>query len=64
MYRHLQGRWVEYVDDVKGVATPVDYFSLPKMGHHGNSHMMMMDTNSNVVATLIEQWIKAATPGE
>lgn len=64
MYQRLQGRWVEHVDGVKAAGTSAEYFSLPKMGHPGNSHMMMMDTNSGVVAALIGQWINAATAGE
>lgn len=35
----------------------VDTFELPKMGIKGNTHMMMMDRNSDDVAKLINDWI-------
>jgi hypothetical protein len=30
---------------------------LPAIGVRGNSHMLMMDTNSNLVASLIQKWL-------
>jgi len=30
---------------------------LPDVGIKGNSHMVMMDKNSNVVADLIQKWL-------
>ncbi|MDH2340956.1 hypothetical protein QCM77_31770 [Bradyrhizobium sp. SSUT18] len=36
----------------------VDTFELPKMGIKGNTHMMMMDRNSDDVANLINEWIE------
>jgi hypothetical protein len=32
-------------------------FDLPKMGVAGNTHMMMMDRNSDQVAALIQKWM-------
>jgi len=34
-----------------------DTFDLPKMGITGNTHMMMMDRNSDEVAKLINDWL-------
>jgi pimeloyl-ACP methyl ester carboxylesterase len=35
----------------------VDTFDLPKMGIKGNTHMLMMDRNSDDVAKLVHEWI-------
>jgi pimeloyl-ACP methyl ester carboxylesterase len=35
----------------------VDTFDLPKMGVKGNTHMLMMDRNSDEVAKLVADWI-------
>jgi pimeloyl-ACP methyl ester carboxylesterase len=35
----------------------VDTMDLPKMGIKGNSHMMMMDKNSDQIASLIQGWL-------
>jgi pimeloyl-ACP methyl ester carboxylesterase len=35
----------------------VDTFELPKMGIRGNTHMMMMDRNSDDIARLVSDWI-------
>jgi hypothetical protein len=36
----------------------VDTYELPKMGIKGNTHMMMMDRNSDVIAKLVADWIE------
>jgi len=35
----------------------VDTLDLPARGIHGNSHMLMMDRNSDQVAGLIQDWL-------
>lgn len=35
----------------------VDMLSLPEHGIHGNSHMLMMDRNSDEVAALVSAWL-------
>jgi pimeloyl-ACP methyl ester carboxylesterase len=35
----------------------VDRIDLPKAGHRGNSHMLMMDRNSDQVAQLVQDWM-------
>jgi len=36
-----------------------DELSLPARGIAGNSHMLMMDQNSDQVAALVQEWIAA-----
>jgi hypothetical protein len=42
---------------LRAQAVTVDEMDLPAMGIAGNSHMLMMDTNSNLVASLIQEWL-------
>ena len=37
----------------------VDYLSLPSVGEHGNSHMLMMDRNHYAVAQRVNEWLEA-----
>ena len=34
-----------------------DWYDLPKMGVAGNTHMLMMDKNSDQVAQMIQKWM-------
>jgi hypothetical protein len=47
-------RWGQAVAAAGG---KVDTFELPKMGIKGNTHMMMMDRNSDDIAKLVGDWI-------
>ena len=47
--------WQERIRAVGGVADTLD---LPAEGIRGNSHMLMMDTNSDEVAARIQQWME------
>lgn len=47
----------EYGKALVAAGGKVDVVSLPAAGIKGNSHMMMMDTNSDEIAKLINQWI-------
>lgn len=47
--------WQDRIQAVGGV---VDTLDLPATGIRGNSHMMMMDTNSDEVATRIQRWME------
>jgi pimeloyl-ACP methyl ester carboxylesterase len=49
-------RWQAAITGAGGKADTLD---LPARGIRGNSHMMMMDTNSDQVAGLIQDWIAA-----
>ncbi|HET6499648.1 MAG TPA: alpha/beta fold hydrolase [Amycolatopsis sp.] len=65
LYRHLRARWHTYLDDVRSLGARADFYDLPAMGHPGNSHMVMMDGNSDLVACLVQQWlVQATTQGE
>ena len=47
-------KWVQAIVAAGGKA---DTFDLPKMGITGNTHMLMMDRNSDEVAKLINDWL-------
>lgn len=49
-------RWAEAVRAAGGSADVVD---LPERGIRGNSHMIMMDRNSDQVAALVQDWLAA-----
>lgn len=42
---------------IKAAGGTVDTFDLPKMGIKGNTHMLMMDRNSDDIAKLVNDWI-------
>lgn len=54
--RERQDRFVAAVNRAGGQGEVLD---LPTKNIRGNSHMMMMDRNSDQVAGLIQQWLKA-----
>src|SRR4051794_2153820 len=47
-------KWAQAIAAAGG---KVDTFELPKMGLKGNTHMLMMDRNSDEVARLVNDWI-------
>jgi pimeloyl-ACP methyl ester carboxylesterase len=47
----------KYRDALVAAGGKADVFDLPVMGVKGNTHMMMMDRNSDEVAKLIHDWI-------
>ena len=62
-YMDRYPRWVEieknvarYEDALRRQGGVADHVDLPKAGISGNSHMLMMDTNSDRVAALIQTW--------
>jgi len=46
-----------YYDAVRAAGGSVDVVNLPQAGIHGNSHMMMMDKNSDEVAGVLQKWL-------
>jgi pimeloyl-ACP methyl ester carboxylesterase len=48
----------KFADDLKARGGDVEFVELPKIGITGNSHMLMMDTNSDQVADFIQAWMK------
>ncbi|HMN82854.1 MAG TPA: esterase [Burkholderiaceae bacterium] len=47
-----------FADDLNRRGGKVELIDLPKIGITGNSHMVMMDTNSDQIAELIQAWMK------
>jgi pimeloyl-ACP methyl ester carboxylesterase len=45
-------------DAVNGAGGRVEWLELPKAGLHGNTHMLMMDRNSDAVAELVATWLE------
>jgi len=50
---------VDYAAAFKAAGGSVDVVDLPDVGIKGNSHMMMMDKNSDQIADLIQKWLVA-----
>ena len=48
---------VDYAETLHKGGGTVDIYDLPDMGLKGNSHMIMMDKNSDQVAGLIQKWL-------
>jgi pimeloyl-ACP methyl ester carboxylesterase len=64
MYQHLAKTWREYVAGLDAQDHHVTYAALPAMGITGNSHMLMMDLNSDQVAGLVATWLdEKVAPG-
>jgi pimeloyl-ACP methyl ester carboxylesterase len=56
--------WTRFVPASQGYAAALraeggvgDWWDLPKMGVAGNTHMLMMDKNSDQVARMIQKWM-------
>ncbi|MBI3515486.1 MAG: esterase [Proteobacteria bacterium] len=47
----------KYRDGVRAAGGSTDWIELPEAGIKGNTHMMMMDRNSDQVAGVIQDWI-------
>jgi pimeloyl-ACP methyl ester carboxylesterase len=58
LYRELESRWQEYRQNAVVAGHTVDRLDLPQHGITGNSHMLMMDANSELIAGLVQQWIE------
>ena len=48
---------IKWGEAIKAAGGTADTFALPKMGLTGNTHMLMMDRNSDDVAKLVNDWI-------
>ena len=53
----IRGNGIKFYDALRTAGGNVDMVDLPNIGIKGNSHMMMMDKNSDVVAGLIQEWL-------
>ena len=48
---------VGYAESLKAAGGSVDLIDLPDIGIKGNTHMVMMDRNSDQVAEVIQKWL-------
>jgi len=46
-----------YADALRKEGGVADWWELPKLGVNGNTHMLMMDTNSDQIAQMIQKWM-------
>jgi hypothetical protein len=46
-----------YTEALKGAGGTVDVIDLPDIGIKGNTHMVMMDKNSDEVADVMQKWL-------
>jgi pimeloyl-ACP methyl ester carboxylesterase len=53
----IRQRGVDYTHVLKAAGGSVDVIDLPDIGIKGNSHMVMMDRNSDQVADVIQKWL-------
>jgi pimeloyl-ACP methyl ester carboxylesterase len=54
----IQGALKKMIAAQKAQGGQADEFDLPQMGITGNSHMIMMDRNSDQIARLVQQWME------
>jgi pimeloyl-ACP methyl ester carboxylesterase len=59
LYLKLRARWHAYLGELRELGVTADYLDLPGAGHPGNSHLLMMDGNSDDVAALIAGWLES-----
>ncbi len=53
----IRANELKFLEQVKAAGGKYDVVDLPKVGIKGNSHMIMMDKNSDQVADLIQNWL-------
>ena len=58
LWTKLSQASIKYHKALSNIGGKVDFVSLPEKGIKGNGHMLMMDTNSDQVAELIQAWMK------
>ena len=47
-----------YRDGLRAAGVRADELDLPELGIRGNSHMLMMDRNSDQIAALVQRWLE------
>ena len=55
----IRANGLRFAEAVRAVGGHVDVIDLPERGIRGNSHMIMMDRNSDEVAEVVQQWLAA-----
>ena len=53
----IRANELKFLESVKAAGGKYDVVDLPKIGIKGNSHMIMMDKNSDQVAGVIQDWL-------
>lgn len=56
LWRKSKAASLTFQSALKQHGTTADMFSLPELGMLGNTHMLMMDKNSDEIATRVQQW--------
>jgi len=54
----IRANGVGFLEEVRKAGGRYDVVDLPKIGIRGNSHMMMMDKNSDQIAGVIQDWLQ------
>lgn len=57
LWRVYAGNVKAFADDLRARGGKVEWVELPKRGISGNTHMLMMDTNSDQIAQLVQDWM-------
>ena len=58
-WNRVQQNIARWQDQIRAAGGSADTLDLPANGIRGNSHMPMMDTNSDEVAARIQQWMES-----
>jgi pimeloyl-ACP methyl ester carboxylesterase len=53
----IRARGIDFAESLRALGGEVDIVDLPAHGITGNSHMIMMDRNSDQVAALVQKWL-------
>ena len=53
----IRARGLAFAEAVRAAGGAVEVLDLPALGIRGNSHMIMMDRNSDSVAALVQEWL-------
>lgn len=57
VWKRIRQGLEQYRNSLRAQGVALDELDLPALGIKGNSHMLMMDTNSDRVAGLIQEWL-------
>jgi pimeloyl-ACP methyl ester carboxylesterase len=60
-WKNIRQHSVAYAEAFKAGGGDIQLVDLPDVGIKGNSHMMMMDRNSDQIADLIQKWLVSKT---
>ena len=56
-WKYIRQNSVAYSEAFKAAGGDITMVDLPDAGIKGNSHLMMMDRNSDQIAELIQKWL-------